>query len=465
WGKRQNTDNWRRAAAGGIASNNNAPGNDPSDPSNPNGLVGNPDGTQSGDSSGTALKNPAATPVQLDISVDGLLANVPVTKDKLDMSNSKVSLSLFELGKNYQSLLEDYGAAVETYERSLNRFPDSLYKGEIYLNLSYCYRKLGDLQKADYYKNLLLHKFEKSKYAQLVTHPESMDPSKKDTAATKRYEGIYNLFIEGNFETAIKDKQQADSIYGTNYWSPQLLYIESVYYIRKKDDSTATKVLEEIITQYPASPLKDKAATMIDVLKRRSSIESYLSKLTIERAKEDSQIIVYDDAMISKGIQPAITNNSNQKPREVRIIPQKVVIDSSKRLAPPVTNGTFTFDPLTPQYVVMVLNKVDPVYSSEAKNALTRYNREKFFALGIQVTRDTLDKDRTLLVFAQFETADAAISYRDKIKKDAASEISWLPADKYSFYIISPANLELLKQNKSLQNYIELLNKKYPGKF
>ena len=109
---------------------------------------------------------------------------MPLTKEKMDVSNTKVSTSLFQLGKNYQNLLEDYSAAVETYERSLQRFPDSLYKGELYLNLSYCYRKLGNLQKADYYKHLLLNKFEKSKYAQFVIHPESMDPSKKDTAAT-----------------------------------------------------------------------------------------------------------------------------------------------------------------------------------------------------------------------------------------------------------------------------------------
>jgi tetratricopeptide (TPR) repeat protein len=467
WGKRQNVDNWRRASAGGIASSGaNGPGGDPSAGGQPNGLNTNVDIDQASDSSNIALKNPEAIPVQLDISVRGLLANVPLTKDKIDISNKKVAISLFQLGKNYQGLFEDYGAAIETYERSLKRFPDSLYKGELYLNLSFCYRKLGNLQKADYYKNLLLHQFEKSKYAQLVMHPESMNPSKKDTAATRRYEEIYNLFIEGNFEKAIKEKEQADSLYGANYWSPQLLYIESVYYIRKKDDSTAIKVLEQIITQYPASPLKDKAVTMIDVLKRRSSIENYLSKLTIERAKEDSQIIVYDDATINKGVHPVITNNNqNQKPKEAAIIPGKAVMDSAKRLPPPVNNGTFTFDPLTPQYVVMVLNKVDPVYSSEAKNAFTRYNREKFSALGIEITKDTLDKDRALLVFTQFENADAAINYRDKVKKDAASEISWLPVDKYSFYIISATNLELLKQNKNLQNYIELLNKKYPGKF
>ena len=76
-----------------------------------------------------------------------------------------------------------------------------------------------------------------------------------------------------------------------------------------------------------------------------------------------------------------------------------------------------------------------------------------------------MDADRTLLIFSEFISADEAIEYLDKIKKDAPSEVSWLPAQKYSFYIISAPNLELLKENKNLQSYIDLLNKKYPGKF
>jgi tetratricopeptide (TPR) repeat protein len=459
WGKRQNVDNWRRAAAANsTAAANSGPGYDPI-------ATGQQNGVDTGlDTAANSLKNPSATPVQSDITVEGLKANVPLTKEKLDASNSKVATSLFQLGKNYQSLLEDYSAAAETYERSLKRFPDSLYNGELYLNLSYCYRKLGDMQKADYYKNLLLNKFNKTKYAQLALHPQSLDPSKKDTAATGRYKEIYNAFIEGDFEKAINEKKMADSIYGGNYWTPQLLYIESVYYIRKKDDSTAIGILDQIIAQYPTSPLKDKAATMIDVLKRRSTIEGYLSKLSIQRAKEDSQIVVYDNPTISKNTMPTTTTNA-PKPKETVIVPGKTIMDSARRLAPPVTNGTFTFDPLAPQYVIMVLNKVDPVYISEARNAVTRYSREKFSSAALEITKDTLDKDRALLVFSQFENADAAISFRDKLKKDAPSEISWLPAAKYSFYIISGTNLALLKQNKNLQNYIDLLNKKYPGKF
>jgi hypothetical protein len=113
----------------------------------------------------------------------------------------------------------------------------------------------------------------------------------------------------------------------------------------------------------------------------------------------------------------------------------------------------------------MVMTKVDPVYSSEARNAFNRYNSQSYNTNKIVIVKDTLDSERTLLVFSQFDNADAAIKYRDKLKQDAPVQISWLPAQKYAFYIISQSNLDLLKENKNLQSYIDLLNKKYPGKF
>ncbi|HEY9341406.1 MAG TPA: tetratricopeptide repeat protein [Hanamia sp.] len=463
WGKRQNVDNWRRVSSGdqnlvsnprerNIQKNTLLTGDiDPLAPA---------DSTNISDS-GNELEN---INFQQDISVEGLLANVPLTKPLMDSSNRKVAISLFQLGKNYQNLLEDYSAAIEAYENSLNRFPDSLYNGELYMNLSYCYNKIGNLAKADFYKNLLLKKFADSKFTQYVLHPERFNPSKKDTAAGRRYDDIYKLFIEGNFDQAIKEKQTADSLYGNNYWSPQLLYIESVYYIREHQDSAAINILNQVLTQYPTSPLREKAATMIDVLSRRDSIENYLTNLQIERAKEDSQVVVFDDTKVSRNVQLP-TDNNNIQPTVAPVTPEKAVINPEKKLPPPVSNATFNFDPNVPQNVVIVLNKVDPVYSSEARSAFVRYNREKFNSLNLQIVKDTLDKDRTLLIFSEFLNADAAIAYRERIKKDAASEISWLPADKYSFYIISNTNLELLKENKKLQDYIDLLNEKYPGKF
>jgi tetratricopeptide (TPR) repeat protein len=458
WGKRKNVDNWRRLA-GSQQGNAGAPGGNPDESP----TVAFNDPLAPGQASVNA--EGLATPYQQDISTDGLRANIPLTPAEVDSSNSKIAGALFNLGKNYQNLLEDYHAAIESYQQSLKRFPDSLYGGELYLNLSYCYRKTGDNDQADYYKNLLLNKFSKSKYTQYVLHPESMNPTKNDTAASHRYDEIYNLFIEGDFEKAIAEKNEADSMYGTGYWNPQLLYIQAVYYIQKRQDSAAIKILYEIMSRYPTSPVKEKAGTMIDVLNKRDSIEQYLTRLQVVRAKEDSQIVVYDDAKIVTNVHPVA--GSNEKPAEVKapVTGGKAELSPDKKLPPPVKNAVFTFDPNEPQYVMMILTRVDPVYSTEAKNAFSRYNSQHTYSTGIGITKDTLDGDRVLLLFAPFDNAEAANKYRDRLKQDAPVEVSWLPAQKYAFYIISAANLELLKENKNLQSYVDLLNQKYPGKF
>ena len=69
------------------------------------------------------------------------------------------------------------------------------------------------------------------------------------------------------------------------------------------------------------------------------------------------------------------------------------------------------------------------------------------------------------MYFHEFDNADAAIKYRDKLKEAAPSEISGCLHKNILFTLFRTANLELLKQNKNLQSYMDLLNKKYPGKF
>ncbi len=96
---------------------------------------------------------------------------------------------------------------------------------------------------------------------------------KKDPIAIG-YANVYNLFIEGKFEAAIQAKKHIEQQYKNSKWTPQLLYIESIYYIKQKTDSVAVNRLQQLQTNFPGSPLAEKAATMIDVLNRREEIEN-----------------------------------------------------------------------------------------------------------------------------------------------------------------------------------------------
>lgn len=439
WGKRPNVDNWRRKSV--LSS-----------------TILNPNANA--DPKLASMAN--ATAPSGDVTYESLLTSLPLTNEKLNLSNSYIATSLFELGKLYQNELEDYNMAVETYERSLQRFPDSLYNGELYLDLIYSYQKLNNEPKASYYKNLLSSKFKGGKYEQALNNPKAILAGNKNSDATKSYENIYNLFIEGKFDEALQQKKIADSLYGNNYWNPQLLYIESMYYVRQRQDSMATKDLNQLINLYPTSLLKSKATTMIDVLKRRNEIEGYLTNLKVDRAKDDSAIVVNNNPPVTNQNVPA---NNNQPKSNVVNPPANNQSPAKQPNTTQPVNTAFNFDAASPHYVVMVLDKVDAVYISEARNALNRYNREKFSGQTIDITKEVIDADKAILVFKQFANADAAIDYATKIKKGAPGEVSWLPANKYSFIIISDANLQTLKSNKDIPGYINILKSRYPGKF
>ena len=479
WGTRTNTDNWNRKSAVSLTNNGGLNGAPDAGGNDLDAMPGSKPGGKNPSLKGNNATSINTTPQ--DISFEGLLANVPLTPEKLAQSNTTLSGSVFELAKLYQNELEDYQQAINTYDESLRRFPDSLYNGAIYLGLYYCYNKLGNTQKAEFYKNLIGTKFPASNANKLLTNPLAAKQGAKNPEGTKRYGDIYNLFIEGKFEEALSQKKKADSLYGTSYWSPQLLYIEAVYHVKQHNDSTAISVLNNIVTLYPNSLLMPKAERMIDVLKRRKQIESYLTALKVTRANEDEitpapmEKLVRNDANLiatpkrfdsSKAVIPKVIPGV---PRDSVTKAAPVVInnpkDSVKKAAPVFVNGPFTFNTAAPHNVIMVLNKVDGTYVNESKNAFTRYIAENFSDQPIIVNKDAIDKDNALLIFTSFENADAALQFLNKVKKAAPEEVSWLPAAKYSFLIISDENLLLLRNNKNLKDYKGLLNKQYPGKF
>lgn len=431
WGKRSNVDNWRRKSVIEITA--------------PPILATNGDPKEK-------TKNNTGKPSNdnntgLELSYESLMKDIPLTDEKLAASKEILADNLLILANLYQNELEEFELAAITYEDYLKRFPARLKDGEVYLGLYFCYNKTGNKVKADYYKNLLNSKFANSRSGILLNNPASLNPKTKDKEATKLYDDIYTLFIEGNFEKALEEKKKADNLYGINYWTPQLLYIEALYNVKQHNDSIAIIGLNVIINTYPNSPLKAKAANMIVVLKKRAEIETYLTNLQVTRETEDNILVPGDKPVVIK--QPVT----------------QVLKDSVKKVEPSLVSGPFTLTPGTPHYVIMILEKVDGMYVTESRNAFNRYNKENYYGQPIEINKDILDADRSLLVISSFTDAATALEYYDKIKKSAKSEISWLPANKYSFLIITEQNLQLLKANKNITGYKNLLNTLYPNRF
>jgi tetratricopeptide (TPR) repeat protein len=442
WGNRPNVDNWRRISAVTVQIKD---------------VVTNSDISIS--------KGKTASTEQNEITYEALYNNLPLTSEQLMTSDSNLQNAMYELGKIYVSKIEDCDLAIETFEDLNNRFPHFQKMDEVLFNLYYCYKKNGQLTKAEEIRNRMKQNYLDSKYTTIVVTGRNPEAKNANPEATKVYEGIYDLFIEGKFGDALEQKKHADSVYGKNYWTPQLLYIEAVYDVKQRHDSLANIALSNIISKYPEHPLAAKASNLMRVLARRTQIEGELNKYQIEPILQDSTTLK-DSAASQPAVIPPITQRKNDSVAKKPVVIKKPVDSLTKNPPLPKIASPFTHIPEAPHYVVVILNKVDVVFGNEAKNAFFRYNREKFYNQPLQITTFDADADNKLLLIGSFANAQAAADYVQKTKPLSGTEIiPWLKGDKYSFSIISDKNLELLKTNHDLVNYKKFIEQYFPGKF
>lgn len=471
WGNRPNIDNWRRQ----------------SDISNSLSNLKN--------QSPTAEKSIVKPETTRTLSMESLTSDIPLTKTQMDSSNKAIIAALLENAHTFQNQLEDYPTAIETYEELMRRFPESAAMEDALFNLSYCYKKTGNPARSELMANQLQQRFGKGKLAERLANANI--PDKAEIAADKQYEKIYGLFLSGNFTEAKNLKTAADKQFGKKYWTPQLLYIESIYYIKQKEDSTAINRLQDIISLFGKSPLAEKAGTMIDVLRRRKEIETYLTNLNLDKPEtmDNRRVDLYST-------QPVLVNpnrvmdTSAALPSSLNAVPKKLVDitdtktvstaqvikkDSSSPVAPiitkqptlinitkaaPVDNKTYTFTVSDTQYVVVVLHNVDPIFISESRNAFNRFNQENYYEQKIEVFNRKITPAYTFLMFGPFSNATNAVTYIDKVKPLSKTRIMpWLTPDKYSFSIISNANMAILINSQDIEGYQKFIHQVFPDKF
>ncbi|QNA43620.1 type IX secretion system periplasmic lipoprotein PorW/SprE [Lacibacter sediminis] len=479
WGTRPNVDNWRRQAA--------------VDAAKPEQQAPQYDHSAGEEVSIEADKIPAE-----ELTAEGLKSRLPLTEEKLLASNKKIAESLFEQGQIYKNQLEDYEQAALVFEEIWKRFGNYEREQDVLFELYYCYTKIGDKEKAAFFQNELNKKYPNGDLVQKINASKNPVVVSKD-AKTIAYENIYNLFITGKFDEAQQEKKLADSLYGSSYWTPQLLYIESLYHIKQKNDSVAIVTLTNLERNFPGTPMAEKAAVMKDVVSRRAEIEDYLTRTNIVRQTEDSVVIPFDEgSKVNKVVQEIKKDSTNQiKPinlpgqnntniqRPVAPIEKTDVNKTDRNNAgkPIIGNkpgmDTTTIKPLKegkiemayvynatdPYTVLMYFDEVDPVYLTEARTAYQRYNSSSFGGQNIPLKIYEGDKDNTWMEMGLFSDVTTALGYMEEWKKNARQIVPWLPELKYNFVIISDRNLEMLKTRKNLEEYKTFLRQYIKDKF
>ena len=128
--------------------------------------------------------------------------------------------------------------------------------------------------------------------------------------------------------------------------------------------------------------------------------------------------------------------------------------------------NSYSINPNDTAYLVLMLDKVDPIFVSESKNAFARFNQQLSLNRPIAMSIRKINNQFQYLLFGPFENFDQALQYMDKVRPSTANRIlPWLGPNKYKFSMISPANLALLQESQDIEGYNSFLHELYPEKF
>ncbi|PZP41858.1 MAG: hypothetical protein DI598_17760, partial [Pseudopedobacter saltans] len=453
FGVRPNVDNWIRQNA--IQSNTNQQNANNADPSN-------------------SLSNSVVD--SSHISLQYLKEQLLNTPEKQLDAKRKMADSYLSAGKIMEGKFFDFPGALWFYKQAASIDPTYVKnKEELMYRMSTTYFENGDKQAALALREQLKKEYPNSRFLQQTTNNNKTvnTTTSENTAAGKTYANIYNEMIAGEFAKAKADKLKADSIYGSQYWTPQLLYIESIYYVSERQDSTALFKLHTLVNRFVNSPIKDNAETMIRVLSKRAEIEDYLTKLQITRLKDEDEEFVrkgiendhYEAKLPEKEpIKLKDSLNNNIKGNLALNIPKigAVNIDTtSKNGIPPYI---ISLD--SPHYVMILLDKVAKVFATETGNAFKRFNNQNYHNQNLGLRSQVLDERYQTVLIGPFKDAGDAFIYIDKVAPITPNRIlPWLAKEKYAFTMISEKNLNILLQYKNLEDYKARLHETLPSKF
>ncbi|MDE6490285.1 MAG: tetratricopeptide repeat protein [Muribaculaceae bacterium] len=267
WGSRKLEDDWRRRNKASFSFNdfNNTPDDDdsgsetdsaPTGASGDEQLQGNEDDRASG-------------PDKIDRTTDPhypeyYLAQIPSTELEILNSHDVIREGLFNMGLILKDKLEDYPAAETEWNRLLERYPDNVYRLDIYYNLYLMYMRLGDTTSAERWRQLILNEFPDSKYGMALRDPEYIRHLREMPARQQHmYDQAYEAYLADDNAAVHEAYAEMMRTYPLSDIMPKFMFLHALAYVTENRPEEFKSTLHEMLQRYPETDMTPLASSYL----------------------------------------------------------------------------------------------------------------------------------------------------------------------------------------------------------
>ena len=196
------------------------------------------------------------------------LKQIPKTEEEINTANDVIQEGLYNMGVILKDKLEDYSAARREFNRLLERYPDNIYRLDVYYNMYLMAVRRGEKAEAERWRQLILTEFPDSPYGKAMQDPSYFDNLRRmNEVQEDMYQRAYDAYLADNNATVHSLTAEMERDYPLSKILPKFIFIDALSYLTEDNTEKFKEQLTSLLERYPDTDMTDMAGGIMKGLR------------------------------------------------------------------------------------------------------------------------------------------------------------------------------------------------------
>lgn len=203
------------------------------------------------------------------------LKDIPRTPEQQASAKDIIQEGLYNMGIILKDKLEDFPASREEFNELLTRFPDNIYRLDVYYNMYLMAVRTGMTAEAEKYRQMILTDFPESPYGIAMSDPQYFENLRRmDSVQEEMYEQAYAAYL-GNDNSRVRSlTAEMERDYPLSKLLPKFVFLDALSYVTERDEVKFKERLSELLQKWPDTDMTQMASDMLRYLGQGRKLQS-----------------------------------------------------------------------------------------------------------------------------------------------------------------------------------------------
>ena len=273
WGSRKLENDWRRRNKASFSFDDFTDGegdeeSDGADGADESGQSDDPEQSDEKSKTDAAKANDPHYP-------EYYLRQLPFTDVEKTTAEDVIREGLYNSGLILKDKLEDFDAADSEWQRLMTRYPDNVYRLDIYYNEYLMNLRRDRPVEAERYRQLILKEFPESSYAKAMADPNYLENLRSMFQRQEAlYDEAYADYLADNNADVHKAYERMVADYPLSPLMPKFMFLHALAYVTDNKPDEFGEILKELLERYPETDVSPMASSYLKGLAQGRKLRS-----------------------------------------------------------------------------------------------------------------------------------------------------------------------------------------------